>query len=78
MPGTLLTQSPSPTDLFGSVGVSKAKHGLMRLQEEWQVRAVGGEGLFSVCNSRSFPDHARSQGCGWTRKQPLGGTTPSV
>lgn len=43
MPATLLTQTPSPAELFGSAGVSKAKHGLMRLQEEWQAMAVGGQ-----------------------------------
>lgn len=76
MPATLLIQSPSPADPFGSIGVSKAKHGLMRLQEEWQVIAFSEQEFFSVHNSLSFPDHVHSQGCRWTRKKPLVGTTP--
>lgn len=35
MPTTLLMQSPSPADLFGSAGVSKGKQSLMRLLKEW-------------------------------------------
>lgn len=78
MPATLLIQPPSPADFFGSIGVSKAKHGLMRLQEEWQAIAFSGQGFFSVHNSLSFPDHVHSQGCRWTRKKPLGGTHSSM
>lgn len=48
MPATLLTHTPLPAELFGSAGVSKAKHGLMRLQEEWQSMAVGGQNFFLV------------------------------
>jgi len=61
MPATLLIQSRLPAVLFGSIGVSKAKQGLMTLQEERQATAVGGQGLFSIGNSYVFPDHVQSQ-----------------